>query len=168
MYRNQTKAYYVTTSNSGGGSNGGGNTNTNAFILIASSLVDAYNKSEKTTYDNLMNALNDLKNTNVNYLLDTTSNTVVTLINVINSLIITKDDILSQLRTLELEELHSCKSSIAKLTEKKIEQNSSIKLVYLQYLLMYDITLTNGNFIDEYLLEAQKVLDENGGLLKHF
>jgi hypothetical protein len=93
---------------------------------------------------------------------------LVDLINIINSLIITKNDILEQLRRCELDDLAEYKSRFTKLTEKKIEQNSGIKLVYLQYLLMYDISGTNGLFIDEYLLEAQKVLDANGGLLKHF
>jgi hypothetical protein len=130
--------------------------------------VETYNKNQTSLFNELINELNNLKSTNVNYTFDPTSSTLVDLINIINSLIITKNDILEQLRRCELDDLAEYKSRFTKLTEKKIEQNSGIKLVYLQYLLMYDISGTNGLFIDEYLLEAQKVLDANGGLLKHF
>jgi hypothetical protein len=37
---------------------------------------------------------------------------------------------------------------------------------YLQYLLLYDINLTNGMFIDSYLEVAKQVLTDNGGQLK--
>ena len=163
MYRNQSKIYYVTLDNIYNNTN----TNTTAFVLLSKSLVETYNKNQTTLFSELLNDLNNLKNSNSNYKFDVTSSTIVDLVNLINSLIITKNDILEQLRRCELDDLAEYKSRFTKLTEKTIEQNSGIKLVYLQYLLMYDISGTNGLFIDEYLLEAQKVLDENGGLLKH-
>jgi len=166
MYKNSSKTYYITLSTTTSTSEG--SSNTNSFVTTAAELAVAYNKNKKTDYSNLMVTLNNLKKANTNYVLNSTSNTLVTLINIINSLILTNEDVESQLRLLELQELTECRQSITRLGEKTIEQNSGIKLVYLQYLLMYDITLTNGNFFDEYLLEAQKVLDENGGLLKHF
>jgi hypothetical protein len=83
---------------------------------------------------------------------------------IIYSLLLVKKDLQSQINILENLE----KNQLPKLElqdVKQVSQDSSIKLVYLQYLLLYDISLTNGIFIDQYLAEAQNVLDKNGGLL---
>jgi hypothetical protein len=85
---------------------------------------------------------------------------------IIYSLLLVKQDLQNQITVLE--NLEKYNSPDVKLQgTKQLTQNSSIKLVYLQYLLLYDISLTNGIFIDQYLSEAQQVLDKNGGLLYH-
>ena len=49
--------------------------------------------------------------------------------------------------------------------EKIINQDTSLKLVYLQYLLMFNINSSNGIFLDSNLQKAQRVLDLNNGKL---
>jgi hypothetical protein len=77
------------------------------------------------------------------------------------------DDLKDQLQYCQTDDHTTKLQTDVNLITTTIEQDSSIKLVYLQYLLLYDINLTNGIFMDIYLQEAQQILDDNGGKLKH-
>ena len=50
---------------------------------------------------------------------------------------------------------------------KNIEQDTSIKLEYLQYLIMFDISASNGLFLPANLEIAKEVLKNNGNRLQY-
>lgn len=142
------------------------NTNTVAFTNEGLILLKSYNQNINSYINEINNNYTKLKNQYPNYKLEDGSIVISSMSEIIYSLLLVKQDLQNQITVLE--NLEKYNTPDLKLQEtKQLTQNSSIKLVYLQYLLLYDISLTNGIFIDIYLSEAQKVLDQNGGLLYH-
>jgi hypothetical protein len=168
MYSNQTKVYYQTLDTTGGGGGGGGSGDANPFVTEALVLLDLYQNNDIPGYFAELPTYEQLKISNPTYNLNNTSNAVVQLIDIVTSLLIVKEDLENQIYILENEELCHMGSGKLTLGSVTINQNSALKLEYLQYLLMYDISLTNGIFMDSYLEEARRVLESNGGILKHF
>ncbi len=165
MYR-ITKAYYKfltpdTSIDGGTGSALGDLFLKEIIIMIKLYLqndITGFNLAYGTTYENL-------KTSNSSYVLDTYASSLVDLIEIIYSLIAVNADLKRQISILENEELALFNQSV-NIKSVSLNQDTSLKLEYLQYLLLYDINLTNGLFIDSYLEVAKQVLDDNGGQLK--
>jgi hypothetical protein len=140
-----------------------------AFINEANVLLHYYHNNDIVSYNNEINtAYANLKSTLPNYINDITSNIAAQLIDVFNVLLTTNIDLQDQVIMLEEDLFAKIGTNIIGLDKLTIQQNTGFKLLYLQYLLMYDLKLTNGMFIDTYLHNAQNVLDLNNGILKHF
>lgn len=167
MYSNQTKVYYQTVDSTGGGGGGGDGTG-NPFVTEALVLLDLYQKNDIPGYFAELVNYESLKTSNPTYNLNNTSNAIVQLVDIVTSLLLVKQDLENQIEILENEELCNIKGDRLTVGSVLINQSSALKLEYLQYLLMYDISLTNGIFMDAYLEEARRVLEANGGILKHF
>ena len=160
MYNKGTpKQYYISSDNSN-------TVNTNAFVAEGLILLNNYNKSIDSYINEINTNYTNLKNQYPNYRLEDGSLVISSFAEIVYSLLLVKKDLENQISILENIEKPQIEHVGLQVT-KPIEQNSSIKLVYLQYLLLFDISLTNGIFIDQYLQEAQQVLDKNGGLLYH-
>lgn len=142
------------------------NTNTVAFTNEGLILLKYYNQNINSYINEINNNYTKLKNQYPNYKLEDGSIVISSMSEIIYSLLLVKQDLQNQITVLENLEKYNTPDLKLQGT-KQLTQNSSIKLVYLQYLLLYDISLTNGIFIDIYLSEAQQVLDKNGGLLYH-
>lgn len=166
MYR-ITKAYYkflipdTSTIDGGTGSPLGDLFLKEIIILIKLYLLNditGFNLAYSSTFENL-------KTSNSSYTLDKYASSLVDLIDIIYSLIAVNADLKKQITILENEELALFNQSV-NITSVSLSQNTSLKMEYLQYLLLYDINLTNGMFIDSYLEVAKQVLTDNGGQLK--
>lgn len=173
MYSNQTKVYYTTlpTSSGGGGSGGGGGgggtDGDNPFVTESLVLLDLYNNGNVQGFFNELPTFQQLKVTNPNYKLNNTSLAVTQLVDIMNSLLIVKKDLEDQIYILENNDFCISHNNNLNINSVQMTQHSGLKLEYVQYLLLYDIKLTNGIFIDTYLAESRKVLEQNGGLLYH-
>lgn len=167
MYSNQSKVYYVETSNKAGGM---ANSNTNScalnlldslFINSGISIIANYNTNNLLGYDNELINLVRLQIANPSYAISPISNTISELIKIINDLNNSKLNLENQINIGTSND----SNLVINVIKKDIVQNSSIKLLYVQYLLMYDLKLTNGVFIESYLLNAAAVLAANGNSL---
>lgn len=170
MYSNQTKVYYTTlpTTNGGGGTGGSGGINgDNPFVTESLVLLDLYNKGNVQGFYNELPTFQQLKVTNPDYKLNNTSSSVTQLVDIMNSLLIVKKDLEDQIYILENNNFCISHDNNLNIASVQMTQHSGLKLEYLQYLLLYDIKLTNGIFIDTYLTESRKVLEQNGGILYH-
>lgn len=165
MYSNQTKVYYSTLATTNGG---GGNGGENPFVTESLVLLNLYNNGNVQGFTDELPVFQELKVTNPNYKLDNTSLVVTQLVDIMNSLLIVKKDLEDQIYILENNDFCISHNNNLNINSVQMTQHSGLKLEYLQYLLMYDIKLTNGIFIDIYLKEAKQVLEQNGGILKHF
>jgi len=133
-----------------------------------------YDKSKKldSNIQLIANTINNFNkiDQNIQIIATTISNFIETSTDLnkeISVLNIVIDDLKDQIQYCQYNDHTTKPTNGVNLITKTIEQDSGIKLVYLQYLLLYDINLTNGIFMDIYLQEAQQILDENGGKLKH-
>lgn len=145
-----------------------GGSGSTPFVKEGLILIDKYNTSE----DNFTGEFNGpylaLKQLYPNYKQKEDSLVITSLTDIIYSLLLVKNDLKTQINNLENANNDNYKFPKLKLNnEYEIKQNTSLKLVYLQYLLLYDLSLTDGIFIDAYLDEAKKVLEQNGGSLFH-
>jgi hypothetical protein len=138
------------------------------FIYEASILLHYYDTNNSTLFHNEIDTTYSKLKLTTNYINNVISHTAVQLIDGVNTLFITNHDLQEQLGILEEELIIKLNSKQIAIDSLFVVQNTNFKLLYLQYLLMYDIKLTNGLFIDTYLNNAQKVLDSNNGILKHF
>jgi len=141
-----------------------------SFIDEANTLLQYYYNNNIIEYNHEIDTIySNLKSTIPTYVNSTTSNVIVQLIDLFNLLLTSNTDLQDQIVVLEQELFQQInENSKIEICKTSINQDSVFKLVYLQYLLMYDITLTDGLFIDTYLQNAQNVLDLNNGMLKHF
>jgi len=135
----------------------------NLFITLASNFANYYITNNFTNFNNLLPKLTTLQQTYPNYKESTISATVVNLINCLSAMININNNLNDQLLFLENNNLYIIKQPQIVVQNQIINQNANIKLVYMQYLLMYDITASNGIFLDTYLANAQKVLNYNRG-----
>jgi hypothetical protein len=84
------------------------------------------------------------------------------------------DDLKQQINNLEIS-LNECMNKNSTLYQKKfnslvdkqLTQDASIKLEYLQYLIMFDISASNGLFLPAQLDIAIDALKNNGGKLNY-
>lgn len=158
-YSKAPKQYYLNLSNTIDT-----NTNTYTFTKEGLLLLKLYNNDVNSYISEIQNNYTKLKEQFPNYKLEDGSVVITSMAEIIYSLLLVKKDLENQITALE--NLQKDTTSKVHIPEpKQVSQNSAIKLVYLQYLLLFDISLTNGIFIDQYLLESQKVLDKYGGLL---
>ena len=160
MYNSKAPKQFYSSLSSGSSNN----TNTIAFTNEGLILLKYYNQNINSYIEEIKTNYTNLKNQYPNYKLEDGSIVISSMSEIIYSLLLVKKDLQNQITVLEnLEKDQSDNLELPNI--KQVSQDSSIKLVYLQYLLLFDISLTNGIFIDQYLAEAQKVLDKNGGLL---
>jgi hypothetical protein len=165
MYSNKTKVYYATLVQVETGTGTGSTTSIIDLLFIekATIIIADYNINNFLSYDNELLNLIKLQIANPLYNLSPISNTISELIKIVNDLNNTRLDLENQIH------IGSNSSNGSNLTinstTKNIVQNSSIKLLYVQYLLMYDLKLTNGVFIESYLTNAAAVLAANGNTL---
>jgi hypothetical protein len=165
MYTNQSKVYYITLVDvkPGAGSSAETNIMDLAFINEATYIIADYKVNNFLSYDTEFLNLIKLQIANPLYYLSPISNTISELIKLVNDLNNIKLDLENQIN-IGFRSPNGSNLTI-NATSKNIEQNSSIKLLYVQYLLMYDLQLTNGVFIDSYLTNAAAVLAANGNSL---
>lgn len=168
MAARYTKQYYISLPSTANGSGSSDTSINSLFNNVALNLIDAYNTGNKPIFNKTFQELQQLKLMNPNYTLTSELNIYIQTIDIINGLINVNADLLNQIRTLEQVTYDHCHDRNINIETYNISQNTQINLVYLQYLLMFDLNVTNGLFIDSYLQQAQVVLDQNGGKLKHF
>ena len=137
----------------------------NLFIQIANNFAKYYTSNNITNYINLLPKLISLQKSNPNYKNNAIALTISSLIDCLSSMININIDLNNQLLFLENNDLFIIKKPQIVIQNQTINQNTSIKLIYMQYLLMYDISASNGIFIDKYLSNAQNVLNFNNGFL---
>jgi hypothetical protein len=161
MYSNPTKAYYKSGNGSG---NGGLSIYANQFIAEAKVLLNYYNSNNINLF-NLEYSTNfaELKAKSFNYKNDPVANIISLLLDCINTLIIITTDLRNQVTTLENTLLIECQETTnIVITSGSVSQNANLKKLYIQYMLLFNLSATDGIFIPSYLDEAQRVLDENG------
>jgi len=137
------------------------------FIHEAITLLYYFNSNNSTSFHNEIDTTYSKLKLAIKYTNNKVSYTTVQLIDNINSLFITNHDLKNQTNILENELVIKLNLDKIGIDSISLLQNTNLKLVYLQYLLMYDINLSNGLFIDVYLNDAQRVLDSNNGILQH-
>lgn len=135
------------------------------FIDIADKFAKYYINNNLSNFNNLLPALSALQKSYPNYKTSIIASTVVNLVNCLSSMINVNNDLNNQLAFLENNDLFIIKQIPIAFPKQTITQNTGLKLVYTQYLLMYDIRASNGIFIQSYLDNAQKVLNFSKGVL---
>lgn len=160
MYSNPKKAYYTTLLNSGTGSAFG-----SAFIKEANILLNYYNSNNIILWNTeYATDYAQLKATSRNYQNDITAYTISQLIDNLNSSIIVTTDLKNQVNILEetLAIEHNDSYNMV-LGSSSIEQNVQVNKLYIQYILLFNLSLTNNIFIPAKLDQAQELLDANAG-----
>ena len=170
MYSNMTKRYYTnipstTCYSPYNMTNSTGNGNDSPFINIANTFVKYYTSNNIINFTNLIPKLTILEKTYPNYKNNKISSTIVNLIDSLTSLLNVNMDLKKQLEFLENHDLCERKKDSIFFNDQIIKQNVGINLVYTQYLLMYNISATNGIFTEEYLNNARELLNSNNGKL---
>lgn len=156
MCSNPTKVYFTT---------GSGSTFGSAFIKEAIILLKYYNIDDNilwsAEYDSDY-AL--LKSVSRNYQKDTLAYTLVQLIDNLNSSIIVINNLRSQVTILEetLALEHNASYNIL-VSGNTLQQNAQLNKVYIQYMLLFNLSATNNIFIPSNLDQAQALLDANAG-----
>lgn len=114
---------------------------------------------------------NNLKRQLPNYIFITELLLMSELIDLIRNYISTNIDLNNQITNLETLNMNcgNGQNGIGKfkLNDTSIQQNVSLKLEYIQYLIMFDITATGGNFVEANLELARTTLINNGGILDY-
>ena len=162
MYSNPKKSYYTSLSNS---SSGSGSVFGSAFINEAIILLKYYDSNNIILWNTEFNSgYAQLKLTSTNYKNDITAYTVSQLIDNLNTTIIVTTDLRNQINILQ-QQLSNQQQQTTNMFVGggSIEQNVKLNKVYIQYMLLYNLSATNGVFIPTKLDEAQTILDENGG-----
>ena len=146
---------------------------TNAYTKQGQILLKYYNSGQRnkffTEYNTNFLQLK-LQYTNI----DDTSKIIKSFIDITNNLLILNNTLQQQIDDLITNggsggyQPTLFENSVAlNVPNTNLTQDTTLKLVYVQYLIMFDIRLTNGIFIESNLAEAQKVLNDNGGHLNH-
>jgi hypothetical protein len=164
---NRTKRYYDSVSN------------TNIFVVESSTMqlfneyifgiLDAIWLNDYDKFAVEVEKLNGLKGEYPNYKLTDSLNIMVQLVDTVRNFREQIVDLKLQLANLE-EVLANQFNQNTKLQmpETQIVQDTTIKLEYMQYLLMFDISESRGIFLEANLERARQVLQENGYRLKRF
>lgn len=164
---NRTKRYYNSISN------------TNIFSVESSTtilfneyilnILDAIWLQDYVKFYVEIDKLNELKAQYPNYKYTDSLNIMVQLVDIVRNFREQIVDFKSQLNNLEetLANDTKCGTKIS-MPETQIIQDTSIKLEYMQYLLMFDINETRGIFLEANLERAREVLKENGFRLRRY
>jgi hypothetical protein len=164
---NRTKRYYNSI------------TNTNIFTVESSTtilfneyilkILDAIWLQDYVKFYVEIDKLNELKSQYPNYKYTDSLNIMVQLVDIVRNFREQIVDLKSQLDNLE-ETLANDTRTGTKISmpETQIIQDTSIKLEYMQYLLMFDINETRGIFLEANLERAREVLKENGFRLRRY
>lgn len=99
-----------------------------------------------------------------NYKLTDSLNIMVQLVDTVRNL----RELVVDLKTQVAAIFHTDDKQRLLMTETKIIQDTNIKLEYLQYLLMFDIKISNGLFLQANLEAAREVLRTNGYRLQTY
>jgi hypothetical protein len=168
MIYSQTKPYYVQVTNTGS-SNRNTSAILSAFTIEGIKLLELYAKKCVSDYfTEIETNFRQLKNTYPQYKYDDGANVISSFADAVYNLLTVNDALNDEIEMLRSKITTICNKEKINIKEAEhISQSASIKLVYLQYLLLYDLSLTNGIFIDVYLKEAEKMLQSNGGMLYH-
>lgn len=137
------------------------------FDDSAKILIDDYRKRMRSSFNEDYLDFDGLKRDNPKYV-DVPELIIISdLVDIVNVLYNNNDELLTQKEDLEelLQQKCNCNDRIG-MSNLNLEQDTSIDLVYLQYLLLFDISETGGVFIESNLKIAQNVIDNNGGKLK--
>jgi hypothetical protein len=164
---NRTKRYYNSISN------------TNIFTVESSTtilfnqyilnILDAIWLQDYVKFYVEIDKLNELKAQYPNYKYTDSLNIMVQLVDIVRNFREQIVDLKSQLNNLEetLANDTKCGTKIS-MPETQIIQDTSIKLEYMQYLLMFDINESRGIFLEANLERAREVLKENGFRLRRY
>jgi hypothetical protein len=164
---NRTKRYYNSIAN------------TNIFTVESSTtilfneyilkILDAIWLQDYVKFYVEIDKLNELKAQYPNYRYTDSLNIMVQLVDIVRNFREQIVDLKSQLQNLEetLANDTKCGTKIS-MPETQIIQDTSIKLEYMQYLLMFDINETRGIFLEANLERAREVLKENGFRLRRY
>jgi len=164
---NRTKRYYNSISN------------TNIFTVESSTtilfneyilnILDAIWLQDYVKFYVEIDKLNELKAQYPNYKYTDSLNIMVQLVDIVRNFREQIVDLKSQLLNIEeiLANDKKCGDKIS-MPETQIVQDTSIKLEYLQYLLMFDINESRGIFLESNLERAREVLKENGFRLRKY
>jgi hypothetical protein len=164
MFYQKTKPYYVQNTI----------TNQNSPMLVAFTnegikLLDLYAKKCMNDYlTEVVTNFRKLKTTYPNYENDNSIKFITSFVDNVYNLIIINDTLEDEIELLKNHCMEYTNINKIMITDSEnIKQSADIKLVYLQYLLLYDLSLTNGVFVDKFLTEAETILNRNGGVLFH-
>ncbi len=138
-----------------------------SFDDAATTLIDDYKKRKLPSFNDDYVDFDGLKKDNPTYVDVPRLIIISDLVDIVNVLYNNNVDLATQNENLEeiLKQKCNCNDTIG-VSNLSLEQDTSIELVYLQYLLLFDISETGGVFIDSNLKIAQNVIDNNGGKLK--
>ena len=164
---NRTKRYYNSISN------------TNIFTVESSTtilfneyilnILDAIWLQDYVKFYVEIDKLNELKAQYPNYKYTDSLNIMVQLVDIVRNFREQIVDLKSQLNNLEETLANDTKSGTKiSMPETQIIQDTSIKLEYMQYLLMFDINESRGIFLEANLERAREVLRENGFRLRRY
>jgi hypothetical protein len=138
----------------------------NEYIL---KILDAIWLQDYVKFYLEIDKLNELKAQYPNYKYTDSLNIMVQLVDIVRNFREQIVDLKSQLNNLEetLANDTKCGTKI-NMPETQIIQDTSIKLEYMQYLLMFDINESRGIFLEANLERAREVLKENGFRLRRY
>ncbi len=163
----------IRSGNSGGsasGASGTSNVITSAFTKQGIKLLKIYaNNCIEDYFTEVETNFKKLKKTYPQYKFDDSAYVISSFIDAVYNLLTVNDTLDDEIKLLrqKIASINADRQKIIVKEGETVTQSSSIKLVYLQYMLLYDLTLTNGKFVQIYLDEAEKVLRQNGGILYH-
>ena len=167
MLYQKTKPYYIQINNTS--STTQSSPMLTAFTNEGLKLLDLYAKKCMNDYlTEVETNYKKLKTTYPNYQNESSINVITSFVDSMYNLLIINDtleDEIELLRNRCTAYAHMDKISVIEI--KELEQSADIKIVYLQYLLLYDLSLTDGVFVDKFLVEAENILKRNGGILFH-
>ncbi len=177
MFYRLTKPYYVQTSTdyyvqlsgSGTGSGNGSGVLENEFVKEGLKLLDLYNSNVPEPYFNeVLTNFKNLKDRYPQYKLNDNTFVISTFVDKVYDLLTVNDDLEEEVDYLRNRLVCLCKHDKILLKEAEtLDQSANINIIYLQYLLLYDLTLTNGIFMQEYLDEAERIYTNNGNMIYH-
>jgi hypothetical protein len=167
--------------NSGGNSNGGSSGSSgssgisslilNAFTNGGIKLLDLYAKNLiKEYYNEVDTGFKKIKNTYPQYKQNDSTNLISSFVDTVYELLVLNGNLDDEIIFLKkkLDFINTITSEKIKIKENiLVAQSSSIKIIYTQYLLLYDLDLSGGKFIDAYLKEAERIYIKNGNKLYH-
>ena len=173
MFSNNTtvKKYYTTITTINIGTGTGTSVGTLSpvsllFIAKANIILNYYNSSNLLAFNSEIINFNNLKSLYPDYIYDSLLVLITNFINIIETLFNINIDLLEQKTILEKELLvvHNLFYNIS-IDSYNLVQNTSLDLVYLQYLLMFNLNDSNGIFIPSKLETAKQVLISNNYVL---
>lgn len=165
MY-NVTKKYYSNGFNNC--SNSCSDTLSNPFLNQANLLLSLYYKHNVKEFNCNYIKFNKLLTQYPNYKYVSYLNIIAQLLQIINILYNLDINLKQQILIYEEELTNRYDRQNGVISGQKLDivQDASIDLVYIQYLLLFDIEETGGLFIESNLIIARQVLEDNGGHIK--